>query len=110
MVQLEQCKICTGTGCTDYSSVHDRDQALGPRHMIGVSRAQRGYPVVDQQPQTKNGHQCAGITGIIHHVIPASHTVATTFSSIAIGVGRQLISNVVRQGGSFSKYSFHSRL
>ena len=36
--------------------------------------------------------------------------VATTFNSIAIGVGRQLISKVVRQGGSFSKYSFHSRL
>ena len=39
-----------------------------------------------------------------------SHTVAITFSSMAIGVGRQLISNVVRHGGSFSKYSFHSRL
>src|SRR5690606_21370704 len=38
------------------------------------------------------------------------HTVATTFSSMAIGVGRQLISSVVRQGGSCSKYSFHSRL
>ncbi len=31
-------------------------------------------------------------------------------SSIAIGVGRQLISNVVLQGGLLAKYSAHNRL
>ena len=45
-----------------------------------------------------------------HQPRPRVQRVAITFSSIAIDVGRQLISNVVRHGGSCSKYSFHSRL
>jgi hypothetical protein len=36
--------------------------------------------------------------------------VANTFNSIAIGVGKQLISMVVRQGGFSAKYSAQSLL
>lgn len=36
--------------------------------------------------------------------------VAITFNSIAIGVGRQFTSIVVRQGGLFLKYSAQSLL
>src|ERR1041385_6724870 len=38
------------------------------------------------------------------------YMVAITFNSIAMGVGRQLISSVVRQGGFSLKYSAHSLL
>jgi len=37
-------------------------------------------------------------------------TVAITFNSIAIGVGKQFISNVVLHGGLSPKYSAHKRL
>ncbi len=57
--------------------------------------------------------RCAGQQGSKHppdKETARHHTVAITFSSIAIGVGRQLISKVVLHGGSFSKYSFHKWL